>query len=125
MTNSDQEIFFDQLTPDNATMLLIDHQVGTKGHGRFVYDKLILPLLLGRIYVDKNRQKREVMQSDLDWTIVRPTELTNEPESGDYRVLSDLKGQKAQTIARADVADFLVKQLDSDRYLHQTPLITH
>ena len=104
----------------------------SKGHGRFVYDKLILPLLLGRIYVDKNRQEREVMESDLDWTIVRPTELTDEPESGDYRVLSDLKGQKAQTIARADVADFLVQQLDSDceasrrhRYLHQTPLITN
>ena len=30
----------------------------------------------------------------------------------------------AETIPRADVADFLVKQIDSDRYLHQTPLIT-
>lgn len=96
----------------------------SKGHGRFVFDNLILPLLLGRIYVDKNRQEQEVMNSDLDWIIVRPTELTDKIESGDYRVLTDLKGKKAQTISRADVADFLVKQIDSNKYLHQTPLIS-
>ncbi|WP_019506199.1 NAD(P)-dependent oxidoreductase [Pleurocapsa sp. PCC 7319] len=96
----------------------------SKGHGRFIFDNLILPIMLGRIYVDKNRQEQEVMQSDLDWTIVRPTELTDEPESGDYRVLVNLEGKKAKTISRADVADFLVQQIDSDRYLHQTPLIT-
>ena len=97
----------------------------SKGHGRFVFDRLILPIMLGRIYVDKNRQEQEVMQSDLDWTIVRPTELTDDPEKGNYRVLTDLEGKKAQTISRADVADFLVKQIESDRYLHQTPLITN
>lgn len=97
----------------------------SKGHGRLVFDRLILPLLLGRIYKDKNRQETEVMKSNLDWTIVRPTELTNESETGDYRVLVDLSGKRAKTIARADVADFLVQQIDSDRYLHQTPLITN
>ena len=96
----------------------------SRGHGRLVFDSLILPLLLGRIYQDKNRQEQEVMQSDLDWTIVRPTELTNESESKDYRVLINLEGKRAKTIPRADVADFLVKQINSDRYIHQTPLIT-
>ncbi|VEP13025.1 Glycerol-3-phosphate acyltransferase PlsX [Hyella patelloides LEGE 07179] len=96
----------------------------SREHGRFVFDNLILPLLLGRIYADKNRQEREVMQSNLDWTIVRPAELTDESETDDYRVLTDLKGQKAKTIARTNVADFLVKQVKSDRFLHQTPLIT-
>ena len=97
----------------------------SKGHGRFVFDNLILPIMLGRIYVDKNRQEQAVMQSDLDWTIVRPTELTDDSESGNYRVLTDLTGQKAKTISRADVADFLVQQIESDRFLHQTPLITN
>ena len=54
----------------------------SRGHGRFIFDNLILPLLLGRIYIDKNRQEREVMQSNLDWTIVRPTELTDESGTG-------------------------------------------
>lgn len=97
----------------------------SKGHGRFVFDNLILPIMLGRIYVDKNRQEQEVMQSNLDWIIVRPTELTDEAESGNYQVLTDLQGKKADIISRADVADFLVKQIVSDDYLHQTPLITN
>ena len=97
----------------------------SKGHGRFIFDNLILPVMLGRIYVDKNRQEKEVMQSDLDWIIVRPTELTNKPEFSKYRVLTDLEAKKAKTISRADVADFLVKQIEGDRYLHQTPLVTN
>ena len=80
--------------------------------------------MLGRIYVDKNRQEQKVMESDRDWTIVRPTELTDEAETGNYKVFTDLKGKKATTIPRADVADFLAKQIESDRYLHQTTLIT-
>lgn len=55
----------------------------SKGHGKFVFNNLILPLLLGRIYVDKNCQEREVMKSDLDCIIVRLTELTNKLESGE------------------------------------------
>ena len=97
----------------------------SKGHGRFVFDNLILPIMLGRIYVDKNRQEHEVMQSNLDWIVVRPTELSDDPERGEYRILTDLEGEKAKTISRADVADFLVQQIESDRYLHQTPLITN
>ncbi|MEM9510310.1 MAG: SDR family oxidoreductase [Cyanobacteria bacterium P01_E01_bin.35] len=96
----------------------------SKGHGRFVFDNLILPIMLGRIYADKNCQEKLVMDSDLDWTIVRPAELTDEPESEDYRVLVNLEEKKASTIPRTDVADFLVQQIESDRYFHQTPLIT-
>ena len=96
----------------------------SKGHGRFVFNNIIQPIMLGRIYVDKNRQEQKVMESDRDWTIVRPTELTDEAETGNYKVFTDLKGKKATTIPRADVADFLAQQIESDRYLHQTTLIT-
>lgn len=42
----------------------------SKGHGGFLYDKLILPLILQRIYDDKDRQEAEIRQIKLDWTIV-------------------------------------------------------
>ena len=96
----------------------------SRRHGRFVYRNVILPLLLGRIYRDKDRQEQEVMTSNLDWIIVRPAGLTDEPGSGNYRVLTNLEGQFVRTISRIDVADFLVKQIDGNDYLHQTPLIT-
>ncbi|WP_258183824.1 NAD(P)-dependent oxidoreductase [Chroococcidiopsis cubana] len=94
-----------------------------KGHGGWLYDKLILPLVLKRIYDDKDRQEAEIRSSNLDWIIVRPGFLTNQPAKGSYRVLTDLTGVTASHISRADVAAFVLQQLTDDRYLHQTPLI--
>lgn len=96
----------------------------SKGHGGLLYDKLILPLILGRIYDDKDRQEAVIRQSNLDWTIIRPAVLTNDPPKGNYRVLRDLTGFTAGKISRADVAAFVLKQLTDDRYLRQTPLIS-
>lgn len=36
------------------------------GHGGFVYDNLILPLLLRNVYADKNRQEAIIRPSGLD-----------------------------------------------------------
>ncbi len=96
----------------------------SKGHGGLLYDKLILPLILRRIYNDKDRQEAAIRQSNLDWTIVRPAVLTNDPAKGNYRVLTDLTGFTAGKISRADVAAFVLRQLTEERYLHQTPLIS-
>lgn len=97
----------------------------SKGHGGFLYDKLILPLVLRRIYDDKDRQEAEIRRSNLNWTIVRPGLLTNEPARGSYRILTDLTGVTAGKISRADVAAFVLQQLADDRYLHQTPLLSY
>lgn len=97
----------------------------SKGHGGLLYDKLILPLILKRIYDDKDRQEAEIRQSNLDWVIVRPGILTNDPAKGNYRVLTDLTGVTAGKISRADVAAFVLQQLTDDRYLYQTPLISY
>lgn len=43
----------------------------SKGHGGFLFDNLIYPLLLRKVYADKNRQENVVNESRLDWTIVR------------------------------------------------------
>jgi putative NADH-flavin reductase len=97
----------------------------SQGHGGFVYDKLILPLLLKNIYKDKTRQEGVIRQSQLDWIVVRPAQLTDTPMTGQYQVWTDLTGKTAGKISRADVADFVLQQLTSDRYLHQTPLISY
>lgn len=96
----------------------------SKGHGRFVYNNVIQPLILGRIYTDKNRQEKAVKESNLNWTIVRPSEFTDKPAEGQYKAWTNLEGKKATTISRADVADFLVKQMSSEEFLHKTTLIT-
>jgi hypothetical protein len=47
--------------------------------------------------------------SQLDWTMVRPPELTDKPYTGKYRVRDGLLPRFGFKIARADVADFLIK----------------
>jgi putative NADH-flavin reductase len=51
----------------------------SRGHGGFLYDAVVFPLLLKRVYEDKDVQEWIIKSSGLDWTIVRPGLLTNEP----------------------------------------------
>lgn len=44
----------------------------TRGHGGFLYDRIIYPLFTRPIYEDKDRQERLIRKSALDWVIVRP-----------------------------------------------------
>jgi len=62
----------------------------SRGHGGFLYDRLILPLLLRNVYEDKNRQEDIIRASSLDWVIVRPTVLNDEAARGHIRAVIDL-----------------------------------
>ena len=97
----------------------------SKNHGGFFYDKIINPLLLRTIYEDKYRQEEIVRKSGLDWVIVRPGFLINEPLTGKYRALTDLEGVTAGKISRADVAYFILQELKEEKYLRTTPLLTY
>jgi putative NADH-flavin reductase len=76
------------------------------------------------IYADKDRQEALIRASDVDWTIVRPGFLTNGPLTKNYRMLTDMTGVTAGRISRADVAHFMLQELESNQYLRQTPLVT-
>ncbi len=97
----------------------------SRGYGGFFYDRIFWPLLLKRLYEDKDRQEALIKASGLDWTIVRPGFLTNGPLTGTYRVITDLTGVTCGKISRADVAHFLLQEAAAGRYLHQTPLLTY
>jgi uncharacterized protein YbjT (DUF2867 family) len=95
----------------------------SRGHGGLVYDAVIFPLLLKRVYDDKDVQEWIVRSSGLDWTIVRLGLLTNRPATGRYRVLTAPKDWQFGVITRADVADFLVRQVDDRALIGATPLL--
>ncbi|ATX79203.1 Putative NADH-flavin reductase [Mariprofundus aestuarium] len=97
----------------------------SEGHGGFFYDKVTRPVLLKYVYDDKNRQEELIRLSDRDWTIIRPALLTRTVSTGKYRVLTDLTGIKAGKISRADVAHFMLAELEDPQYIHQTPLLTY
>ena len=96
----------------------------SRGHGGVFFDRLFLPLMLRKVYADKNRQEDAIRASSLDWTIVRPAVLNDKPARGGIKALTDLSGIHGGTIARSDVAEFVVQQLATDTWLHKAPLIT-
>jgi uncharacterized protein YbjT (DUF2867 family) len=95
----------------------------SRGHGGFVFDRLFLPLLLSQAYKDKERQEAAVRASALDWVLVRPAMLTDDPARGSARAFTELAGVKGGKIARADVARFVVEQLTTDTWLRRTPVL--
>ena len=95
----------------------------TRGHGGPLYDWVIFPLMLKRVYDDKDVQEQIIRRSGLDWTIVRPGLLTNGPATNRYRVLLDPAQWRADSISRADVADFLVKEVTERKYMGQAPVL--
>jgi uncharacterized protein YbjT (DUF2867 family) len=78
---------------------------------------------LKRVYADKDVQEWIIRSSGLDWTIVRPGLLTNGPATGRYRVLTVPQDWRFGMISRADVADFLVRQVDDRARINATPLL--
>jgi len=94
------------------------------GHGGFFFDKLIFPLLLRKVYADKNRQEAIVRGSGLDWVIVRPSVLNDKSSPQPTRALSDLANFHGGTISRAAVANFVLDQVRDDAWLHRAPLIS-
>jgi uncharacterized protein YbjT (DUF2867 family) len=95
------------------------------GHGGFLYDFLIQPLLLSEIYKDKTRQEEIVRQSGIDWTIVRPGTLTNGPKTNHFAALTDLTGITVGKISRADVAAFILYRLEDKDAFGQTFTLTY
>ena len=95
----------------------------SRGRGGLLYDAVVFPLLLKRVYDDKDVQEWIVRSSGLDWTIVRPGLLKDRPATGSYRVLAAPRDWRFGAISRADVADFLVRQVDDRTLIGTTPLL--
>jgi uncharacterized protein YbjT (DUF2867 family) len=94
----------------------------SRNQGGCLYD-LGFNAILGRVYDDKNVQEHLIRSSDLAWTIARPVILTDRPATQRYQVVLDPADWSPGTIARADVADFLVRQVSSDEYLRKAPVL--
>lgn len=92
----------------------------------FHYRNLIVPLLMRRLFADHEIQESSVKKSPLDWVIVRPGNFAKGRRTGAYRHgFSAADRAPKLRISRADVADFMLKQLADDTYLHKTPSLSY
>jgi len=81
---------------------------------------LLRRTLLKNVAEDSAEMERIVTASGLDWTIARPPRLTNGPLTGRYRVANErLPNRSALTsISRADVAHFLLSEVETSLHMH-------
>lgn len=94
--------------------------VGDAARDAPLLSRIMIRLLLSDIYADKGTGEELIRRSNLDWTIVQPARLTDGPLTGTYRAGEGLKHRPIATIARADVAHFLLGQLGDAAYVRKT-----
>jgi putative NADH-flavin reductase len=92
----------------------------------FLFKDSIVPptYLLGRLFfpavvADSAAMERVFQDSKLDWTIVRPPQLTDKSYKGKYRVREGHMPFLGFKISRADVADFMVKTVEDRSSIHK------
>jgi putative NADH-flavin reductase len=83
------------------------------------FRKIIVPLFIKGSFEDKEREEQHIMNSNLDWIIIRPARLLDKPPARNYRFGMDpnIRGR----ISRDDVAHFMMTQLDDDTFIRKTP----
>ncbi len=89
------------------------------------YTLFVIPVILFFYFLDKSKQEKLIMDSALDWTIVRPAQLTNGKMRSKYRYGPDLGSYiLTKMISRADVAHFMLHNLPiNNLYIKQLDCI--
>ena len=92
----------------------------------FYWKYIMFSGLLRLVYADHAGQEKYVKQSHLNWTIVRPGAFTDGDHTGEYRHgFSGTDKTLQLKISRADVADYMLKQLTDETNLHMTPGLSY
>jgi putative NADH-flavin reductase len=90
--------------------------------GRYV----VAPLLLRNVAADHEAKETIIRQSALEWVIVRPPRLTNGRRTGAYRSGEDIEAAHViPRMSRADLAEFMLRQVSDDTYLHGAPAVMY
>jgi putative NADH-flavin reductase len=87
-------------------------------------NKLFFATLLRNTREDHEKQEVFVKESNLDWTIIRPSGLTDTPLTESYDIGESIQG-KTSRIARADVAHAIIKEVHDNTFVHKAVTITN
>jgi putative NADH-flavin reductase len=73
----------------------------------------------GKVYTDLAQMEDILASSGLDWTVVRPPQLTDKPLTGTYRTAYGQNIRGGWSVPRADVAQFMIAVLGQPGTIHQ------
>jgi putative NADH-flavin reductase len=91
----------------------------------FFARRIVMPFILKNVLADMRVMEREIVESGLVWTIVRPGRLTDGPRTGLYRANDRFVPEGGREISRADVADFMVRVVADERTIRKIAALTY
>ncbi|MDJ1504717.1 SDR family oxidoreductase [Xanthocytophaga agilis] len=96
------------------------------GNLNFFWKYIMFGWLLKKAFQDHQIQERYIFDSSLDYTVVRPSAFTNGSVTNTYKVDFDGKYKKLSLkISRADVANFMLQQLQNRLYSRKAVSISN
>jgi len=124
------KIIVDEMQMQKIKRLIAMSNVGAGNSIAFqpwFFTKIILPYFMKWLKViieDKNRMEPIIMNSNLDWTIVRCPNIVDKPAKGRCNATLDGKGLKL-SITLSDLSKFMVEQLKQTAYIKQAPSVSN
>jgi len=98
--------------------------VGESWEDLSLFNKFFFATLLKSSREDHEAQEVVIKESGLDWTIIRPSGLTDSTRTGVYEVGENIPAATSK-IARADVADLILKELEQNTLIGKAVTITN
>jgi putative NADH-flavin reductase len=124
------KIIVDEMEKQKVSRLIAMSNVGAGNSLSFqpwLFTNFILPYFMKWLKViidDKNRMEPTIMNSELEWTIVRCPNIVDKAPKGNVHATLDGKGLKL-SITLGDMAEFIVHQLTDSTYSKQAPSISN
>ncbi|EMY69961.1 NAD(P)-dependent oxidoreductase [Leptospira vanthielii] len=94
----------------------------------FLYRWVLGPILLRNLFKDHLGQEKLITESGLDFTIIRPGNFFDGPLTNQYlhgRTEDIPKYKLAYKISKADLVDFILKQINSNQYNREVTWISN
>lgn len=98
--------------------------IGESWNNLPLFSKLLFKLVMPAARQDHEAQEAVVKSSGLDWTIIRPSGLTNEPDVTPYSYSPDLRPTTSR-ISRTNVADLILKTIGLNIQIHEAVTISN
>lgn len=124
------KVIVDEMQKQHIKRLIAMSNVGAGNSIAFqpwFFTKIILPYFMKWLQViieDKNRMEPIIMNSNLDWTIVRCPNIVDKPAKGTCNATLDGKGLKL-SITLLDLSKFMVDQLKQTSFVKQAPSVSN
>lgn len=127
LESSAAKAIIDSMQRSGVRRLVVTSMIG-EGESKAsatIWERLLISTMLRGADKDKSAMESTVKVSGLDWIILRPAILNDDPATGNVQVFSSETGEKAHKITRADLASFMIAQLSSDEHLHHAVTVAN